>query len=89
MGSASMTVQYVATPTTSSSCATPLTSSVEYSGSSWSEKVEEKASRERGRVAEEGTPVRALHHDVHVRRVARRRDGHAADDAHHLECLLE
>ena len=24
-----------------------------------------------------------------VRGVARRRDGHAADDAHHLECLLE
>ena len=70
MGSASeidveMTVEYVATPTTS--CATPLTSSVEYSGSSWSEKVDEKASA-RGRVAEEGTTV--TFPPVHLRCVA-------------------
>ena len=46
---------------------------------------------ERGRVAEEGVEDdrHVLARALEVRGVARRRDGHAADDAHHLECLLE
>ena len=79
MGSASeidveMTVEYVAVPTTG--CATPLTSSVEYSGSSWSEKVDENFGEgERGRVAEEGVEDdrHVLARALEVRGVARRR----------------
>ena len=68
----------------------PLTSTAEYSGSSWYEKVDELEG-ERGRVAEEGVEDdrHVLARALEVRGVARRRDGHAADDAHHLECLLE
>ena len=84
MGSASeidveMTVEYVAVPTTG--CATPLTSSVEYSGSSWSEKVDEKASA--GASPKKVSKTTVTFSPVHLRCVA------LPVDAHHLECLLE